>query len=383
MSLKPGLFSLAQANRPFKIDQVGPFKLLRMLSAPAGAVVSIRTVEKNQASPFVEWKLDDVLTLDLPATGFFVISTVAGAFSFQWSLNDKLQTVTTQSGGGGGPIIVVGSYQNFTPTPVDPTTPDVLNFGAFSGAGPGMGVNIPLGTLGNGTNTTQGFSSLSVGEEDVVRNITLAAPGGSVFSIAGMNSVVFTVSGAWAGSQPLLIGGVASPEPLPFWDIKGNYYPDGLIPVNGTYYTNISGQNSMGVDYPIGGAGDLVIDFLIGPKSGAPITLVDNIGVRDYDITTGTLSLILLLALGNMPDVAGFKYVVWGYIFSLDAAVDFTFVTNLTNVPLTATGFGVIGGFEEGVAIFETPVGKGVSIRASGTAEYSGQVRFKLVPVSV
>lgn len=382
MSLKPGIAQIPNAGRPFKIDNVGPFKLLRMLSAPVGAVVQISTVEGQQKSPFVPWLLDEVLTLDKAATGFFVQSTIAGDLVFQWSLNDKLQTVTRTTGGGGGGI-VEGPYANFTCVPISGATPPVLNIGAFSQCGPADGINEPLGIQGQGANQNTLFSSLSVGLETLnIPNFSQAAGGATSFSRVGLGAVTLVVTGAWTaagiGDGPVVTGSGAVSS-IPVWDSEGNYHA--TIPGNGTYYTNASGHTALGINFSQGGAvGTIDVEFVVGATAGSPILMAENPGIRRYDSFNSPIPIPGFTAIPSMIAVPGFKYVWYGWTASFTVPTNFSFTNVTGGMQIGPKGILILSGQEEGIALFEGLVGSAIGFNTTvAQTDASVFVRSKLV----
>jgi len=368
MGIQPGQITLASTAE--KKADVWAFRFLRFLSFPALATVEISTVdEKGQRSGFTPIRTDEPITYDLAQRQLFIRSTVPGVITFQWSAFDRIQTVSTINVVGG--LDIEGQYQNFTPTALSPATPKFVTVGVFQDAGGFTGVSYPLASHGH---TSGPGDALAVGTDDREDVFLVNSGGGTVSTFQGYAALRFAVTGTWTGN-PILVDG--NGRPIPFWDDLGRSYTDGLIRGNGTYMANIAGGNGLGIDFAsIPGSGQVSVDWCASARGRGSMVLTHPLGERLYAILTAALG-----AGANViiAPIAGKKIRVYGYTYSFDTPVNAQF-NDSTGPALSATGYGVLSGFEVDEPVFETTVGGGLDLTLSAPVPNgSCQVRYEVL----
>lgn len=70
----------------------GPFRYFRILSVPAGAAVSMATMQEGKKSDFTPYPLGVWVELQVPSIDCYMISTVTGIVTYEFSETDKKKT---------------------------------------------------------------------------------------------------------------------------------------------------------------------------------------------------------------------------------------------------------------------------------------------------
>lgn len=100
--IQPGEIVVAAGDvgNPVRVN-ITEFRYFRITSIPTNATFQLETIQGGGKSGLIDWRINDAMLLDQPAQEMFFVADTAGTYVFQWSLLDRVQTVTTQGAGGG------------------------------------------------------------------------------------------------------------------------------------------------------------------------------------------------------------------------------------------------------------------------------------------
>ncbi len=360
------------------INLIGqPWRFLRLLSAPTGAVVKIQTTQKGKNSPFFTVNVGERIDLEDPAEQSQIVSSVAGTVYYQWSLDDKIWVNATTTGGGGTSQI---------------QAVDVAS-----------GLDVPLGAVNLGFPYGEALTTVHYGQnQGVLETITPGTGFGVAYSFKPGNaaaglvmvefnlSALFTVGNIAATNAAfiLLAQGFGTEAPVSVYDSNGfllsrNGKINAAALTPGTaqvlrVYVDMTGFSTLYLQTgAITGTG--FVSFNVSPL---PSSFLKQIPQILFQIGNGSLGPGAAQSL--ITGTAGLNLWLLGYSFSWTNAANGG-ITTASGGALMVSGQGIVGGseaqeFQPLVVSSGTGGGFGIVSSLAQTA-YSVQLRYGVVYV--